>query len=137
MSAAEGAKAHSQRDACAQTCHRCGAIVFAEIAQEVSIPEHLAIAKRELIHAMSSTVREDGFRMVSDFPALRSQTPAEIHILEPSREEAFIEAAHAFPSLAPYGQAGAGRLIDFLDLSVVQIEATIGAVGRVRRPEAI
>ena len=74
-------------------------MVLAEIPQEISVPIGLPVVESKLTDAMAPTMNEDGVRAVQNLPASVSQPTTEIYVLEPDREEAFIETASVFPRL--------------------------------------
>src|SRR5580693_2513514 len=104
--------------------------MLARVAQHVRVPEQLLIAKRQLSHAVGTAVAKARRWAVEDLVAAIKQALAEIDILEPHREELFVEAADRLPRCASDCQTGSGRLFDLLLLRIVGIEATIATVDR-------
>jgi dTDP-4-dehydrorhamnose 3,5-epimerase len=111
--------------------------MLASVTQHVGVPEQLLIAKRQLSHAVRTAVTKAGGGAVEDLVAAIEQALAEIDIVEPHREELFVEAADRLPSPASDGQTGSCGLFDLLLLRIVGIEATVAAIDRVAWPELV
>src|SRR5579884_2909689 len=96
-----------------------------KIAQHIRVPERLLVAKGKFGNAVTPHMSKSRLGTVGDFPAAIREPAAEIHIFEPHRVKSFIEAADAFPRLAPHRQAGSGGLIDELRTRIIEIETPI------------
>jgi hypothetical protein len=66
-----------------------------------------------------------------------SDAAAEINIFKPDGEKALIKTSNGRPNLTSHCQTSAGRLINLLRLGIVEIEAPIISVQRVRGPETV
>jgi hypothetical protein len=112
-------------------------MVLAEIPQEISVPIGLPVVESKLTDAMAPTMNEDGVRAVQNLPASVSQPTTEIYVLEPDREEAFIETASVFPRLSLDGQASACRLLNLLGSGVVETDAAIVPIPWITWPDPV
>ncbi len=74
---------------------------------------------------------------VADTQARSGHAAAEIHIFEPEREEALVQAAQAVPHVPPQHEERARGLLHIGGLAVIEVEATVAAVHRVTPPEPI
>ena len=111
--------------------------MLSPIAQEVSIPEELAIAYGETTYTVTAAMQKAGARMIENLPAPSAQAATEINIFKPNRKETLIEASETGPNFTSYGQAGARWLVNLLRLGVVEIQATVIAIQRVGRRQTV
>lgn len=79
----------------------------------------------------------EGQRFVANPIAAFPDPDAKIDIFKPDRAEAFVEAAHAGPSVAPDKQEGAGGLFGIAGPSQVHIQAAPTAIDAVLRPDSV
>src|SRR5690349_4595710 len=112
-------------------------MVLTEIAQKITVPIRLPIAKLELTHAVTAAVFEDRLWAIHDRPASIPQTAAEINILKPHGKEVFVKTIYFFPSLSPDRKAGSRGLIDLLNSSVICVQIPESPIPRILRPHPI
>src|SRR5215510_10030554 len=112
-------------------------MVFGKVSEEVSIPKCLAIVKVQLPDTVASDVRKCCLRTKHNFPTSIVKSPAEIYVLEPDGEEALIETADVLPCFFHDGETSAGRLLNFLNLRVIQIQAAILTIDGIIGPQTV
>src|SRR5215471_16215769 len=65
------------------------------------------------------------------------RAPAKIHILKPKRPETLVETAQLFPNRPPDHEKRAGRLLDHLQLRIIQVQAAVRSIDLVPGPHPV
>jgi hypothetical protein len=110
----ERTQQHPRNDPRAQCRYLTAGKMFACVAQHVSVPEHLLVAERQLVHTVPAAVAETRRRAIDDLATAFQQPLAEIDILEPHGKELLVETANRLPSRSCDCEARPGWLLNFL-----------------------
>jgi hypothetical protein len=105
-----------------------------EIPHKIPVPERLPSRKRNLVDAVPTCVYENGVGTVKNLPAAVIKAAAKINILKPYGVKSVIHSLDVLPGGTADRKASACRLLDLLELAVVEIQGAIAAIPGIQRP---
>ena len=107
------------------------------VAEQILVPELLALSEAQLFDRMPSRMPDPDRGVEPNRPSSGKEALAEIDVLEPRREEAFVKPLQVVPVISANQKERACGLLHELRLVQIEIQATIAPVDGIIGKEAM